>query len=72
MISWILSAIAITGAITCVFKKPITWKIWLLGNFGWFIYCVSEDQYAQAVMWMVYIAVCIFGIVKWSGKETNS
>lgn len=68
LIPWILSAIAITGAIFNANGKRISFWIWLGSNNGWMIYCLMQGFYAQVPMWAIYVTISIIGIVRWRQK----
>lgn len=67
--TYIVTAISIIGTIANVYQKRWCFIIWLFTNSFWCIYDASIGQYAQAVLFAVYFALAIAGLVKWGKKR---
>lgn len=68
MIPWILSGLAIIGAILNASGKRIGFYVWLVANIGWVIQCTLTSQYGQLPMWIFYSCICVFGLIQWKRK----
>ena len=69
IISWILSAISITGGILNAFGKVSGFYIWIIGNLGWVGVEIYLQQWAQIPMWIVYTLLSVMGIIIWKKKQ---
>jgi len=68
IVAWILSIISITGAFLVSYKRIEGFYLWLVANGGWIVYCIICHTYGQILMWSVYFATSIIGIIQWSKK----
>lgn len=69
LITWILTAISFIGAIYNIGKKTIGFVIWAIADIifvGMYIYL---KQYANAVLFLMYVGVNLWGIYQWNRSK---
>jgi len=65
MIKLLFALIAITGYIANIKdKKSLSYWLWLFSNTGWFVMSLFSDEWALALMFLVYDGFCIYGLYK--------
>jgi len=69
IISWILTIIAISGAILNSQAKKEGFYLWLVSNFGFFLYNAFIGEIAMSILFLVYLFITVNGIRTWSKKE---
>ena len=65
IISVVLTILSIGGAIWNARGSIWGFFIWVPANVGWIIYDIAIEQYAQAVLFVVYTGICGYGIYQW-------
>ena len=68
-LTWVMAASCVIGAIFNAKKNIIGFYIWLPANILWVIVSLRIAQYAQAVLFSVYVIIAIMGIINW--RKTN-
>jgi nicotinamide riboside transporter PnuC len=63
---WLLTALGILGAALNVQKDPACFVVWLVANGGFIVLHASRRQWAEALMFCAYVALCVWGMVTWS------
>jgi nicotinamide riboside transporter PnuC len=63
--SWIATILAITGALLNARKMISGYWVWILSNAIWLVLSLIRKDYAQSVLWAVYIAISSYGIYCW-------
>ena len=69
LISWILTTIAITGAILNSQAKKEGFYFWLVSNSGFFVYNAFIGEIAMSALFLVYLFITINGIKTWSKQK---
>ena len=64
--SWILMILALIGVILNIRKDPRGFIVWIVSNAGWVAYDVYIQEYAAAVMFIVFTGTSVWGYIKWS------
>jgi nicotinamide riboside transporter PnuC len=67
--SWIMASIAIFGTILNISKNRWCFIVWGISNLGLIILNLITGMYAQAVLFLVQLAMAIVGFVQWSRKR---
>ena len=69
-LSWGLVFLSLLGNVF-VIKKNVTGQwLWAISNLGWISFDIYIGAYSQAFLFVVYFAMCVWGIVAWS-KESR-
>lgn len=68
ILSWIMSAVALTGTILNAEKNIIGFLFWLISNLYMAIRFFVIGEYAQSALFLVYFILAIRGIAVWSKK----
>ena len=50
-------------------KKKVCFKIWLVTNTLWAIYDVYKGAYWQALLFIAYVGLAIYGMIRWKEEE---
>jgi len=65
MFKWSVVAIALTGTILNVMQNKICFAFWIVSNFLLCLRNIKIKEYPQAVLFGIYFALAIFGILNW-------
>lgn len=65
MIGWILSFLAIIGAVFNARKKRVGFLIWIVSNAGWICVNIQNDFYSQIPLWIVMTILSVYGYINW-------
>jgi len=63
-------ALSIMGAILNARLQKEGFYLWLIANTVFIIHNVRIEEYAQAVLWIVYQGISIYGLWTWNRKQT--
>lgn len=66
---WALTALSIVGVWLNIKKNIWGFYLWLIGDIGWIYVDFKAGLTGQAVLFIVYSALCIYGIYEWRDKE---
>jgi nicotinamide riboside transporter PnuC len=73
LFSWGLVAASLVGNIFVVKKHVIGQWLWAAANLGWICFNLTIQAYAQAFLFTVFFAMCVWGIIAWSrGKQDEA
>ncbi len=64
-ITWIALGFSLTGNIFINRKSVWGFYFWIASNILWIIYAVSAEVTAQIVLFVVYTALAVHGILSW-------
>lgn len=67
--NWIIAAIAIAGTILNIKKQRSGFVLWTVSNSHWLIHNIKIGEYAQAVIFAVFLALSIYGFFAWGKKK---
>lgn len=69
--SWIGVFLGILGAILNVYKHWSCFILWTLANILLINHNVTNRDYAQAFLFVVYQSITTFGLIKWIRETKN-
>ena len=72
MFIWIITTMAIVGVIFNVKKRIEGFYLWTISNLGFVVIDYKAGLYAQALLFVVYTGLSIWGIVEWRKKDPQS
>lgn len=67
--TWLLAALSIIGAILNVRKNKWGFFLWIFANIGWIWASYTYQLYAQIPVWIIFLALSVWGFVDWHLKE---
>jgi len=62
---WFFTILSIAGVILNIQKKRICFFVWLVTNSAWCVYDFHITAYAQSFLFLVYVVLAIWGLLKW-------
>jgi nicotinamide riboside transporter PnuC len=62
---WIVTVSSLVGTVLNILKNKWCFVIWLLTNTLWCIYDFYISNYPQAILFLIYVGLAIWGIYKW-------
>lgn len=65
VITWLLTAISVAGTFFVIRKKTVGFGFWVVSNIGWVYIDIKAGLTAQAVLFVVYLALSVYGIWEW-------
>ena len=66
---WVLLVISLAGEYLIIKKNVVGFYIWLGVCVGWMIIDFIAGLYGQSASWILYIGVCIYGILEWNKEN---
>lgn len=63
---WVLTISSLLGNVFVIKKNVLGQWIWFFANIGWVCYDIYIGAIAQACLFAVYMALCVWGIVMWT------
>ena len=69
MISWITTALCLTGTVLNVKKNKLCFVLWLIGNILWLIIDIRNGLISRAILDIVQGVLALWGIIEW--RNTN-
>lgn len=70
IISWITTAMCLTGTILNVKKIKFCFWLWLIGNILWLIIDIKNGLWSRAILDIVQGVLALWGIIEWR-KEND-
>jgi nicotinamide riboside transporter PnuC len=71
-LSWVMSGVALAGTVLNAERNVYGFVFWLVSNLYMTIRFFYIGEYAQAVLFFVYTALAIRGIISWTQKERRA
>ena len=68
-ILWILTVIAIIGAVLNAKKRIEGFFFWIISNAGLVIVNFNRGDKAQSFLFFFYFCLCLYGLYKWRKEE---
>lgn len=65
ILTWMLTALSLAGTVLVIRKRVTGFYLWAATNIGWVFVDFKADQPAQAVLFIAYLALAIYGIWEW-------
>jgi hypothetical protein len=62
---WLVAIASLIGTIGNIYKRRWCFIVWACTNTAWVVYDLSIDAHAQAALMVTYLALSIWGLVKW-------
>lgn len=69
LIGWLLTINSVIGAILNSHKRIEGFYVWVIGNTGWVLYNLDNQQYPLACLFFIYLIISIMGILQWRKKN---
>lgn len=69
--SWIFTAICLTGTILNCKKKLSCFYFWMAGNVLWFIFDMVSGLYSRAILDAVQFALAVYGVYEWKKDDAR-
>jgi nicotinamide riboside transporter PnuC len=66
---WVLVALSLMGNVFVIQKNVIGQWLWAIANVGWITFFLYKDIPSSAVLFSVYLCLCIWGIYSWSKPQ---
>jgi hypothetical protein len=67
--TYIVTVASLIGTVANIYKRRWCFVVWLSTNATWAVYDYSIHQYPQAILFAVYFALSILGLIKWKRAE---
>lgn len=69
VLSWVMSAVALTGTIINAEKNKFGFVFWMVSNLYMTIRFAVIGEYAQMTLFFIYFLLAIRGLVVWTRKK---
>ena len=69
ILSWIITVIALTGAILNAKQNKWGFILWIISNSYLCILNHINHQYAQSVLFLAYLIITVSGFITWCKNE---
>jgi nicotinamide mononucleotide transporter len=69
--TWIITILAIVGVVLNIKKRVEGFYLWVGSNLAWVVIDYNAGLYAQAVLFMVYTGLSVWGIIEWRKKDIS-
>lgn len=69
VITWIVSALALTGTILNSNRNKSGFYLWLCTNMFWTVVDFRAGLYAQSALFGAYTLLAVKGLITWTKKE---
>ena len=71
MFIWIITLMAIAGVVLNVKRRIEGFYLWTISNIGFVVVDYYAGLNAQAVLFIVYTGLSIWGIIEWRKKDVS-
>ena len=69
MTIWIITIIALTGTVLNARQKRSGFLFWIISNAGLSGYNFRIEEYAQSMLFGVYLVLAIYGFINWGKRD---
>ncbi len=69
IISWITTAICLTGTVLNVKKINMCFWLWLIGNILWLCIDIYNGLWSRAILDIVQGVLALWGIIEWNKSK---
>lgn len=69
MISYILAAVTVVGAILNIKQRKSGFVVWLGSDICWIVVDYRAEIYGQAVLFAFFAGLCVWGLWDWQKKK---
>lgn len=66
MITWLITAVCLTGTLLNVKKNVLCFYLWAVGNVAWLVYDLLTGLYSRAMLDLIQLGFALWGIWEWS------
>jgi len=67
--AWVMTVISIIGTILNIKKKKVCFILWTITNIFWIVYDIHKGAYPQALVFVVYTILAIYGLIEWAKHD---
>jgi len=67
-LTWPLTALSLIGVVLNVRRMRAGFGVWIIANIGWVAMDYQAGLTSQAVLFIVYTALAVWGLWEWKGK----
>lgn len=68
-VTWILTAVSLTGSFLNVKKKVACFYLWAIGEILWLTLDILNSTYGRAFLDLTQLAFALWGIKEWSEEK---
>jgi nicotinamide mononucleotide transporter len=69
LLTWFLTAMSLVGVWFNIKKNSICFYIWIVANVGWIYVDIKAGLMGQAVLFVIYSVLSVYGIYEWRKPE---
>ena len=69
MVSWITTALCLTGTVLNVKKNKLCFILWLIGNILWLIIDINNGLISRAILDIVQGLLALWGMIEWRNEN---
>ena len=69
LVTWIVSALALTGTVLNANRNKYGFILWFFTNLFWVIVDFGAGLYAQSALFFAYTLLAVKGMITWTKKE---
>ncbi|MFT4552026.1 MAG: nicotinamide riboside transporter PnuC [Chlamydiales bacterium] len=70
-IDWVFVVLSLIGNVFVIKKNVVGQWIWAISNVGWIGFFLYNGIYSSAVLFSVYLCLCVWGIYSWSKPQES-
>jgi nicotinamide riboside transporter PnuC len=67
--NWVVTAVALLGAYLNAKQKKEGFLLWMISNAHLAAYNATQEEYAQALLFLAYLGITIHGFYTWKKNE---
>lgn len=71
LLTWVLTAMSLVGVWLNIKKNVVCFYIWIVANVGWIYVDIKAGLMGQAVLFLIYSVLSVYGIYEWSKPEKS-
>ena len=64
-----VTALSIVGVVANIYKRRWCFWVWTVTNATWCVVDFRASLYGQALLFAVYFALAVWGLMKWEGSN---
>lgn len=65
IVGWFATILSILGIILNAYLIIWCWLIWIMSNIFWIYWALKKKEWAQIILWIVFLCSNIFGLWQW-------
>lgn len=67
--TWLLTLFSLIGVVLNIRQNRACFFVWCVTNSSWAVVDYSKGLYAQSTMFVIYLALSVWGIIEWKRKK---